>query len=109
MSLISNPNFKYVTVLGAAYFRMTGKVEEIYPILEGLYSDYRKIRVRDELGHFRISYVDEIMENLLTKEIAFDIVLPRFPLQESSNAKTSKSTKNCLHEFLPWNKNSTAN
>lgn len=77
MSLISNPNFKYVTVLGAAYFRLTGKVEEIYPVLEGLFSDYRKIRVRDSLGNFKVSHVDEIMEQLLTKEIVFDVVLPR--------------------------------
>jgi pre-mRNA-splicing factor 38A len=77
MSLISNPNFKYVTVLGATYFRLTGKTKEIYPILEGLYSDYRKIRVRDSLGNFKISHIDEIMEELLTKEIVFDIVLPR--------------------------------
>ena len=77
MSLISNPNFKYVTVLGCTYFRMTGKAKEVYPILEGLYSDYRKIRVRDSSGNFIISFVDEIMENLLTKEIMFDIVLPR--------------------------------
>lgn len=77
MSLISNPSFKYVTILGCTYFRLTGKAKEIYPILEDLYSDYRKIRLRDSLGNFKISYVDEIMEELLTKEIMFDVVLPR--------------------------------
>ena len=78
MSLISNPNFKYVTLLGCTYFRLTGKAKEVYPILEGLFSDYRKIRLRDSSGHFKISYIDEIMEKLLSEEIMFDIVLPRY-------------------------------
>jgi pre-mRNA-splicing factor 38A len=77
MSLISNQSFKYVSILGCVYFRLTGNAKEIYPVLEGLYSDYRKIRVRDASGYFKISYVDEIMEKLLTEEIMFDIVLPR--------------------------------
>lgn len=83
MSLISNPSFKYVTVLGMTYFRLTGKAKEVYPILEDLYSDYRKVRVRNSLGHFQVMHVDELAEQLLTEEILFDIVLPRLVKRET--------------------------
>lgn len=77
MTLINNKSFKYVTVLGCFYWRLTRKGKEVYPVLEDLYSDYRKIRYREADGSFRIVHIDEIVEWLLSKDVVFDIVLPR--------------------------------
>ena len=77
MTLINNKSFKYVTALGCFYFRLTQKGKDVYPVLEDLYSDYRKIRLREMEGNFSITHIDEIIEDLLLKVEVFDIILPR--------------------------------
>jgi pre-mRNA-splicing factor 38A len=77
MTLINNQSFKYVTMLGCVYFRLTSNSKEIYTVLEELYADYRKIRYRDSAGNFHMKYVDEVIEELLSKEVFCDIVMPR--------------------------------
>jgi pre-mRNA-splicing factor 38A len=39
-------------------------------------TDYRKLRLRTQAG-FRLTYVDEFIDDLLTKERVCDIALPR--------------------------------
>jgi len=85
--LINQQDFKYVRVLGAAYLRMVGTVHDIYHFLEPLLLDWRKIRYRLPDGKYVISHVDEIVDDLLTKERVFDIQLPRIPTRLALEAQ----------------------
>jgi len=93
---------RYVRVLGAFYLRLVGKPLEIYQYLEPLLNDYRKVRRMQHAGsmylrtpcdqalkllihhcspiiEMTISHVDEVIDEMLTKEYVFDIILPRIP------------------------------
>ncbi|CAK4073504.1 unnamed protein product [Aphanomyces euteiches] len=88
VEFIKNGDYKYVTILGAFYLRLIGKPVEIYPLLEELLADYRKIRKRTTLG-WEMLHVDEVADFLLKEEYFCDIALPhlvdRYQL-ESTNA-----------------------
>merc|ERR1739848_428100 len=77
IELIRNEDYKYVRLLGAFYMRLSGKDNEVYQYLEPLYNDYRKIRLMSEEGTFLLSSVDEIIDDLLRKDIVFDTTMPR--------------------------------
>jgi len=77
IELIRNEEFKYIRILGAFYLRLTFKGIEVYRYLEPLYNDYRKIRILTEKGKFMLTHVDEIIDNLLRKDIMFDTVMQR--------------------------------
>lgn len=51
---------------------------EIFKALEPLMGDYRKLRYRGMQG-FKLTYVDEFIDELLTKERVCDVALPRIP------------------------------
>eukprot|EP01062_Namystynia_karyoxenos_P028866 TRINITY_DN217_c0_g6_i1.p1 TRINITY_DN217_c0_g6~~TRINITY_DN217_c0_g6_i1.p1 ORF type:complete len:245 (+),score=49.52 TRINITY_DN217_c0_g6_i1:87-821(+) len=76
---IHQPDFKYVRVLGAFYFRLVANYKDVYTELEPLLNDFRKIRVRGLDGKVTISHVDEIVDDLLTQSNVFDCTLPRIP------------------------------
>ncbi|RHY86480.1 hypothetical protein DYB35_007660 [Aphanomyces astaci] len=88
VEFIKNGDYKYVTMLGAFYLRLVGKPMDVYPILEELLADYRKIRKRNTLG-WEMLHVDEVADILLKEEYFCDIALPhlvdRYQL-EASNA-----------------------
>ena len=46
LEFVHQKDFKYLRALGAYYFRLVGKSEELYEELEPLYEDYRKLRRR---------------------------------------------------------------
>ena len=50
----------------------------MYKTLEPLMIDYRKLRLRNQAG-FRLTFMDEYIDELLTKERVCDIALPRLP------------------------------
>lgn len=77
LSFIHNEKNKYITILGIFYFRLIAESEKIYKVLEPYYSDYRKIIIKNSSGQFSISYIDEIIDNLLNEEIFLSIKLPR--------------------------------
>merc|ERR1712224_597718 len=77
LEFILNEDYKYVRILGAFYLRLIGSGTEIYQYLEPLFHDYRKIRVQTVEGTFTLSHVDEIIDELLTKDVVFDTTLPR--------------------------------
>jgi pre-mRNA-splicing factor 38A len=77
VEFIQNDEFKYLRVLGAFYFRLVGRAPEIYRYLEPLLNDYRRIRIRKPDGTFSLSYIDEVIDQLLTQEFMFNIALPR--------------------------------
>ncbi|KAF0689998.1 Aste57867_18588 [Aphanomyces stellatus] len=86
VEFIKNGDYKYVTILGAFYVRLVGKPTEIYPLLEELLADYRKIRKRTTLG-WEMLHVDEVADFLLKEEYFCDIALPhlvdRFHLEST--------------------------
>jgi pre-mRNA-splicing factor 38A len=56
-----------------------GKPAEMFEYLEPLYIDYRRVRLRTEEGHFSLSHVDDLVDQMLRNEYLFDIALPRIP------------------------------
>ena len=64
---------------GAFYLRLVGRPLEVYQYLEPLYNDYRRVRLRTEEGHFTLTHVDELVDEMLRNEYLFDIALPRVP------------------------------
>ncbi|KAK3066606.1 hypothetical protein LTS18_001607 [Coniosporium uncinatum] len=70
--------FKYLRALAAFYIRLAWSDVEIYKTLEPLLADRRKIRRRTRAG-FRITYMDEFVDELLTKNRACATSL--WPLQ----------------------------
>lgn len=77
VEFLRNENYKYVRILGAFYLRLTGKDIDVYRYLEPLYNDYRKLRRKLGEGKFELTHVDEVIDELLTKDYCFDIALPR--------------------------------
>jgi hypothetical protein len=49
--------------------RFVGKPADVYEFLEPLYNDYRKLRSRLVSG-WEVSYMDELIDQLLTSEFA---------------------------------------
>ncbi|XVF24669.1 hypothetical protein REPUB_Repub13aG0147200 [Reevesia pubescens] len=66
-----------VRVLGAFYLRLTGTDTDVYRYLEPLCNDYRKLKQKSPDGNFRLTHVDEVIDELLTRDFSFDIALPR--------------------------------
>lgn len=77
VEFIKNDDYKYVRVLGAFYLRLTGTDIDVYRYLEPLYNDYRKLRRKMADGQYSLTHVDEVIDELLTKDYSCDIALPR--------------------------------
>ncbi|KAL0480274.1 pre-mRNA-splicing factor 38A [Acrasis kona] len=92
---ITNEHYKYVTALGAIYFRLTASPVDIYQLLEPYYNDRRKLRRRKTDGSFDITHVDEFIEELLGTDFSCDMVLPFLPkrhtLEETEQIEPRKS------------------
>ena len=78
---LQNEDFKYVRALGAFYLRLTGRPAEIYELIEPLYNDFRKLRFREPTG-WKIVYMDEFIDELLTAERYCGIALPHLPKRD---------------------------
>ena len=85
-AFIANKDYKYVRALGCFYLRLVAKPEEMYELLESLFIDFRKLRHRKADGTFEIIHIDEYVDELLRREVYFDIVLPRIPKREQLEA-----------------------
>jgi pre-mRNA-splicing factor 38A len=68
--------FKYVRALACMYLRLTGRPKDIYELLEPLYSNYSKLRVRTS-NDWNLLHMDEYIDCLLTHDSVFGIALPR--------------------------------
>jgi pre-mRNA-splicing factor 38A len=75
---LNQTDFKYLRAVAAFYIRLFFKAEDVYKLLEPLYVDYRKLRIRTTTS-VRLSYMDEFIDDLLTKERVCDTALPRLP------------------------------
>jgi pre-mRNA-splicing factor 38A len=63
---LNNKDYKYLSALAAYYVRLTSKAKDVYLDLEPLYVDYRKLRVRNPDGTFKVImiYLYTIMAQL---------------------------------------------
>jgi pre-mRNA-splicing factor 38A len=73
--------FKYLRALAAFYIRLTWEPVEIYNTLEPLLSDYRKLKRRTRDG-FTLTYMDQLVDDLLTKDRIFATALWKMPARE---------------------------
>jgi pre-mRNA-splicing factor 38A len=78
---LENEEFKYVRALGAFYLRLTGRPAEIYELIEPLFNDFRKLRFRESTG-WKVTYMDELADELLTSDRYCGIALPHLPKRD---------------------------
>jgi pre-mRNA-splicing factor 38A len=76
MAYLEDDEYKYLRALAAMYIRLTWNAVEIFKTLEPFMGDLRKLKVRG-MGGWRLSYMDEFIDELLTQERVCDIALPR--------------------------------
>ncbi|UZJ55134.1 hypothetical protein CBS101457_004454 [Exobasidium rhododendri] len=69
--------FKYLRAVAAMYARLAFPSLEVYEVLEPMLEDYRKLRFREMSGSYRITFMDEFVNDLLTKERVCELILPR--------------------------------
>ncbi|TKX18971.1 hypothetical protein C1H76_8860 [Elsinoe australis] len=75
---LGGEEWKYLRALAAMYVRLTGEAKDIYETLEGFLGDGRKLKRRTREG-FRLSFVDEFVDELLTKERVCGVSLWKMP------------------------------
>ncbi|KAJ3343171.1 Pre-mRNA-splicing factor 38A [Gonapodya sp. JEL0774] len=75
-------DFKYLRALGAYYWRLTARSEEVYKELEPLLEDWRKLRERGKDGGFIITHMDDFIDSLIREERVCDVQLPRLAKRE---------------------------
>lgn len=63
------------------YLRLVGTPDLIYKTLEPFYSDFRKLRLNTPEG-WKIIHMDEFVDELLEKQMAFTISLPLLPARK---------------------------
>lgn len=73
--------WKYVRALAAFYVRLTFEPDEIYKTLEPLLLDSRKLRRRRK-EEYTLAYMDEFVDELLTKERAMGTSLWKLPSRQ---------------------------
>lgn len=71
--------FKYLTALAAFYVRLTWRPKEVYEVLEGMLGDYRKLRRRTREGGCVLTWMDQFVDDLLTKERVCGTSLMKLP------------------------------
>ncbi|PFH58854.1 hypothetical protein XA68_13102 [Ophiocordyceps unilateralis] len=74
--------FKYLRALACFYVRLTRPAAEVYRLLEPFLEDRRKLRRRRRDGCF-LSFVDEFVDDLLTKERVCATSLWKMPARET--------------------------
>ena len=82
LELLQQSAYKYVRLLAALHIRLTGRAEAVYGQLDGLLSDWRKVRRRREDGTWELLHVDELVDEMLVKERCCSVTLPRMAKRE---------------------------
>jgi pre-mRNA-splicing factor 38A len=85
---LKQEDFKYLRALAAFYIRLTFRARDVYQLLEPLFSDYRKLCVRSlssaaGAGGWKLTHMDEFLDELLTAEMSCDVILPHLPKRET--------------------------
>ncbi|KAJ4004910.1 hypothetical protein NW752_011419 [Fusarium irregulare] len=73
--------FKYLRALACFYFRLTRQAKDVYEMLEPFLEDRRKLRRRGREG-VKLSYMDDFVDELLTKERVCGTSLWKMPKRE---------------------------
>ncbi|KAG9244300.1 PRP38 family-domain-containing protein [Calycina marina] len=60
--------FKYLRALACFYVRLTYRAKDVYELLEPFLGDWRKLRRKGRDGGSRLTFLDEFVDGLLTKE-----------------------------------------
>ncbi|KAI4162984.1 MAG: hypothetical protein LQ342_003495 [Letrouitia transgressa] len=79
LEYLHQPHFKYLSALAAFYVRLTFEPKEVYTTLEPMLGDWRKLRRRTREGFWRLSYMDQFVDDLLTKERVCATGLKKLP------------------------------
>ena len=72
-------DFKYLSALAAFYIRLTWNAVEVYKTLEPLLGDYRKLKRRTKDGGYILTYMDQFIDDLLTKDRVCGTSLRKLP------------------------------
>ena len=81
LEYLHQEDFKYLTVLAAFYVRLTFDAVDVYKTLEPLLSDFRKVRRRTKDGGYALTFVDQFVDDLLTKERVCGTSLRKLPVR----------------------------
>lgn len=73
--------FKYLRALACFYIRLTRQAKDVYTVLEPFLEDRRKLRRKARAGT-RLTFVDEFVDELLTKERVCGTSLWKMPKRE---------------------------
>jgi pre-mRNA-splicing factor 38A len=74
--------FKYLRALAAFYIRLAWEPVQVYKALEPLLKDYRKLKRRMRDGYV-LTYMDQFVDDLLTKERVCATSLQKLPKRET--------------------------
>ncbi|MCO5595355.1 hypothetical protein L7F22_049397 [Adiantum nelumboides] len=88
--------FKYLRAVAALYVRLTFPSLEVYEVLEPMLNDYRKLRFRQMSGSYTMTFMDEYVYDLLTKERVCELILPRLTRRdvlEDTEGLTPRTSK----------------
>lgn len=73
--------FKYLRALAVFYIRLTRPAKDVYTLLEPYLNDRRKLRRRGRAGT-SLTFVDQFVDDLLTKERVCATTLWKMPKRE---------------------------
>ena len=79
LEYLQQDEFKYLSALAAFYVRLTFEPKDVYMTLEPLLADYRKLRRRTKDGGYSLTYIDEFIDDLLTKDRVCSTSLRKLP------------------------------
>ncbi|KAI4151575.1 MAG: hypothetical protein L6R39_002003 [Caloplaca ligustica] len=71
--------FKYLSALAAMYVRLTFEAREVFEVLEPLLGDWRKLRRRTREGGWTLTWMDQFVDDLLTRERVCATSLRKLP------------------------------
>ncbi|MCJ1427383.1 hypothetical protein MMC29_005286 [Sticta canariensis] len=79
LEYLHQPEFKYLSALAAFYVRLTFDSKDVYATLEPLLADYRKLRRRTKDGGYSLTFMDQFVDDLLTKDRVCGTSLRKLP------------------------------
>ena len=79
LEYLHQTDFKYLSALAAFYVRLTFDAKDVYMTLEPLLADYRKLRKRIKDGGYSLTYIDQFVDDLLTKDRVCATSLRKLP------------------------------
>jgi len=79
LEYLHQTEFKYLSALAAFYVRLTFAPKYVFQTLEPLLADYRKLKRRTRDGAYALTYMDQFVDDLLTKERVCGTSLMKLP------------------------------